>query len=326
MKRRKDYVDDGIAAGMASLKNPVIDPIKAAIRRKEIAFAWSIGDIRGSFIVLSMRALALLVIGVLTSQLAICQLPQPIMINGLPLGKRAITISQQTWFYEDPSTDTLQPFTSIRHQRFIPLSVAPQIRGHNDRIKATRIVWLRFQLVNSHPTDTLRLWYEQGTHAISTLYDSAGKLLGQTGLFRRQPGSWPQNLPLVVPPKTRETYYVRLIDYIRVFTTESDLIRTPLGYAEAKDQEANRTKWLLIAMAMIVGCLLLMSLYTLFQYYLNRDRAYLYYALDWFLLDCKICRQSSFVGIGTRCFASIISPELDLYLLFSEFFLCPSDP
>ncbi|GAB3691350.1 hypothetical protein GCM10027592_09310 [Spirosoma flavus] len=32
-------------------------------------------------------------------------------------------------------------------------------------------------------------------------------------------------------------------------------------------------------MAMIVGCLLLMSLYTLFQYYLNRDRAYLYYAL-----------------------------------------------
>ncbi|QHW00034.1 histidine kinase [Spirosoma endbachense] len=224
-----------------------------------------------------MRGFKLLLIGLLLSRLAICQ---PIILHGQPAAKQEINIRQQTWFYEDPASDTLQAFASVRHQHFVPLSVSavPMLLGHNYHIKSTRIIWLRFQLVNTHPTDTVRLWYEPGTHAISTLYDSTGRLMAQTGLFRRQSDSWPENLPLRVSPEKSITYYVRLIDYIRVFATESDLLRTPLGYSERKVTEASRTKWLLIAMAMIVGCLLLMSLYTLFQYYLNRDRAYLYYA------------------------------------------------
>jgi signal transduction histidine kinase len=225
-----------------------------------------------------MRGFTLLFVGLLLSRLAICQ---PILLHGQPASKPEINIRQQTWFYEDPASDTLQTIASVRHQHFGSLSLlaVPKILGHNYHIKSTRIIWLRFQLVNTHPTDTVRLWYEPGTHAISSLYDSSGRLLAQTGLFRRQSDSWPEDLPVRILPKTSSMYYVRLIDYIRVFATESDLLRTPLGYAERKVIEASRTKWLSIAMAMMVGCLLLMSVYTLFQYYLNRDRAYLYYAL-----------------------------------------------
>ncbi|MBD2705764.1 histidine kinase [Spirosoma sp. BT702] len=225
-----------------------------------------------------MRGFTLLFVGSLLSRLAI---GQPIILHGQPTSKHEINIRQQTWFYEDPASDTLQTFASVRHQHFVPLSESdlPKILGHNYHIKSTRIIWLRFQLVNTHPTDTVRLWYEQGTHTISTLYDSSGRFIAQTGIFRRKSDSWPENLPIRVLPQKSITYYVRLIDYIRVFSTDSDLLRTPLGYAERTVTEASRTKWLSIAMAMIVGCLLLMSLYTLFQYYLNRDRAYLYYAL-----------------------------------------------
>jgi hypothetical protein len=226
-----------------------------------------------------MRTFALVFTGLLISCWSFCQTPGPIVFNGQPVSEQGIDISRQTWFYEDPATDTLQTLASVRQQRFIPQMVAPKIHSHGDLIKSTRIVWLRFQLVNTHATDTIHVWYEPGVHALSTLYDSSGRLIDRSGFFARFSGNWPRSLSILVPPQSGSVYYVRLIDYIRVFPTDSDLIYTPESYALAKIREFSITKWLLVAMSMIVGCILLMGLYTLFQYYLNRDTTYLYYAL-----------------------------------------------
>lgn len=226
-----------------------------------------------------MRTFALVFTGLLISCWAFCQTPGPIVFNGQPVSERGIDISRQTWFYEDPATDTLQTLASVRHQRFIPLSVAQKVQSSGELIKSTRIVWLRFQLVNTHATDTVHVWYEPGIHALSTLYNSSGRSIDRSGFFAGPPGNWPRSLSLLVPPQSGSVYYVRLIDYIRVFPTDANLIYTPESYALAKVRESSLTKWLLVAMAMIVGCILLMGLYTLFQYYLNRDTTYLYYAL-----------------------------------------------
>ena len=226
-----------------------------------------------------MRTFAVFLVGLLMSQSVVAQTLEPVVFSEQPITDKALSISRQTLFYEDPANDTLQSLSSVRTKRFIPLSVAPKIRSHGDLIKSKRIVWLQFQLVNTHSTDTLQLWYDPGVHAISTLYESSGRLLDKGGFFTGMHRGWPWSVSLVIPPQSNKTYYVRLIDYIRVFPTDADLIYSPQGYARAQAQEARLTKWLLVTMAMIVGCLLLMGFYTLFQYYLNHDTTYLYYAL-----------------------------------------------
>lgn len=228
-----------------------------------------------------MRSFAILFILVLLSRVAVGQPPKPIIFNGQPAGEQGIDIRQQTWFYEDPANDTIQMLASVRNQRFIPLTVAPKIYSHGDRIKSTRIVWLRFQLTNRHPRDTVHIWYEPGTHALSTLYEASGKLIDKSGFFVKSAviWSWPRGLSVILPPQSTKTYYVRLLDYIRVFPTDSDLIYSPLAYARAQIREFGLTRWLLITMILIIGCLGLMCLYTSFQYYLNRDKTYLFYAL-----------------------------------------------
>ncbi|HEY0111194.1 MAG TPA: histidine kinase, partial [Fibrella sp.] len=225
-----------------------------------------------------MRRLTIVLLGLGLPLLAVAQLPGPLVLDGQPRVEQSFEVTRHTLYYEDPAIDTLQSLASVRTKRFIPLTMAPQVRSHGENIKSTRIIWLQFQVANTHSSDTLRLWYDPGVHAISSLYDSAGIVIGRAGLFtsRAEPI---QFLPLIVPPRSTKLYFVRTIDYVRVLMYDSNRIYTPEGSALARVQEASLTKWLLVTMSMSIGCLLLMGLYILFQYYMNRDTAYLFYAL-----------------------------------------------
>lgn len=200
---------------------------------------------------------------------------QPITFHGQPSTRKGIDISKQTTFYEDQSDDTLNRISDICTQKFLPI-VSNWNPTLNDFAKATKISWKRFEIANIHASDTVHLWYNAGIHATLSLYDDNGKLIGKGGLFAQSYGH-AGTIAITIPPLSHKWYYVRVIDYVRVFAYESDLLYTPQGLDAHMAHEALLIKWLLVAMSMIAGSLLLMGLYTLFQYYFNRDAAYLYY-------------------------------------------------
>lgn len=211
--------------------------------------------------------------------------------------EQGISIEPYALFYENPSGDTTQPLWQVAQQRFTPAASASGIKFmHNRQMKRTsQVVWLQFRLANTHPTDTLQLWYAGGPHAYLSLYLKSGgafNYLAKGGMCTvpvNQPLG-PFALPLIVPPLTTNHYFVRVTDYLLLFEKIAGSIYTKQSYQGYLLTETTNIRWLFFAMAMIIGCLLLMSLYSFYQYYLNRDKAFLYYSLYAVLAFCWILK------------------------------------
>lgn len=182
-----------------------------------------------------------------------------------------------TTFYEDHSGDTL-PLSEIRRQQFRPFAEKPD--GRTDFAKRTVLItYLRFTLRNTHPTDTLRVMHQTGTHGLITLY-SDNQVVGQTGI-----GLPPQRRPdrfallLSVPPDTERTYMVRIMDYYWSPTPVWSKLSTIPASTATEFGIYAISKWVLLAtMSLLAGCLLFMSFFALYSFLLTRDRAFLYYA------------------------------------------------
>ena len=213
-------------------------------------------------------------------------------LYGQPKLAQGISIEPYALVYEDPSVDTTQPLSEVMKQSFIPFALSP-VSKYNKTIQMKRtsqVVWLQFKITNTHPSDTIHLWYDCGPHAVASLYSEAnGKLtyLESSGLctpVKEQLAIL--GMPLVIPPHTTHSYFVRIADYILLLSPVIGTIHTTETYQAFLLTDNSKNKWVFFLMPMLIGCLLLMSLYTFFQYILNRDKAFLFYALYAVLAFC----------------------------------------
>ena len=220
------------------------------------------------------------------------QVPPSLRFHYQPVLEQGISIEPYAWYYENPLGDTTQPLSNVAQQPFQPLSSSPHATFHNNRQmeRTSQVVWLQFRITNAHPTDTLRLWYGEKVHAFLTLYRN------DNGSFTRLAdgsiGSSPKKsaLPLLIPPNTTHHYFVRVADYYIVIESVAGAIHTKESYERHLLAEAENRKLLFIAMMMIIGCLLLMSLYAFFQALLTRDKAFLFYGIYASLALCWILK------------------------------------
>ncbi|MHA4846588.1 sensor histidine kinase [Flavitalea antarctica] len=204
---------------------------------------------------------------------------QPILTNGIPVKPHAL-------FYENFTGDTTQPLDEINKSRFISgASMAGTEFINNRQMKRTsQVVWLQFLVSNSHPIDTLRLWYRGGVHAYLSLYKKSGSsldVLSHAGMCSvgQSVHLDPYSMRLEIPPLSTNHYFVRVADYLLLFDDIAGSIHTNETYQSNLLDEANNAKWLAFVMAMIIGCLTLMSMHSFYQYYLNGDKSFLYYAI-----------------------------------------------
>ncbi|NIJ52364.1 sensor histidine kinase [Dyadobacter arcticus] len=257
-----------------------------------------------------MRLVILIVLGLIA--LVDRSRSQSSTFYGQPSGSSGIDIREQTWVYENLLNDTLADIAAVSRKSFTPLVSIPENLTYNDFDNATKIVWKRFDIKNLHPKDTLQLWYNAGAHAILSVYNNKGNLIAKGGLFAGG-GAGAGTMPLTVLPNSESRFYVRAIDYVRVFSYPSDILYTPEGYSTFLAQEVIQVKWISIAISMIAGCLLLMGLFTLFQYYLNRDLTYLYYAIYTFVSLAWIVKMVDyrlFLGLAPATFPQLTHPCL----------------
>lgn len=216
----------------------------------------------------------------------LAQSPPPLIFNGQPVLEDGISIEPYALYYENPSGDTLQSLSQVARQAFRPIAGTSLTKFSSARqMKQTsQVLWLKFQIRNSSPMDTLHLWYYTGPHALSTLYLNKGtdfSYIGKGGIStiagNKELG--PFAIPMEVLPDATNTYFLRIADYLVVLDKAVSTINTTESYRKILLNEAYNIKWLFFTMAMIIGCLMLISLYAFFQYLLGRDKAYFYYGL-----------------------------------------------
>lgn len=225
------------------------------------------------------------------------QLPRALSFQGQPSLQQGIPIETYTLFYENPTGDTSQlPNNSIQ-RLFIPASSAGATKFINNRQmnRTSQVVWLQFRLSNTHPLDTLKLWYNGRAHAYLSLYqkvDDTLNLLARGGLCTVSNNQILDKfaLPLFVPPNTTNHYFVRVADYLLLFDKVPGVLHSTESYQASLIRNYSNITWLFFILSMVIGCLLLMSLNSLYQYFLTRDKAFLYYAMYAALAFCWIVK------------------------------------
>lgn len=224
---------------------------------------------------------------VIYTRTVVAQLLPEIFFHGQPLLEQGIPVEPYALFYEDPDGDTLKPLSVIEQQAFLPPEEVPQVRGRNARQmpKTRQVIWMQFKVANTHPTDTLHLVYAGGIQAVYTLYMKSGESfqnLGNGGLC--VPASEQIHgygfKSLIIPPQTSRHYFVRVANYLLRLDNIAGQLHTRQSFQWTVSTYALiAERWLFAAMAIMLGCLLLMCGYSAFQYFLTRDLAFLYYTL-----------------------------------------------
>ncbi len=227
----------------------------------------------------------LLVMGMLFGSLNAWAQGSPVVFDGQPVTKHGLDIRPYSQFFADSSSETPPSLAWVQQQPFQEFKSGLQYRWDSGDLRRSRQqAWLRFSITNTNSTDTIRLLAHTGVHADITQYELSrtdAPNLSRGGFLWR----WdirplgPMAFPVVVPPQATRHYYIRVVDLFQSFDEFKLMLFTH------QDFELWNAYWVQIAailfgtMAMMLGCLLLMSTYTLYQYYLNRDQTFLYYAL-----------------------------------------------
>jgi signal transduction histidine kinase len=204
---------------------------------------------------------------------------KPIVVQGTPDWKEGIDISESIVFYEDKERTllTLEQVQQLQNLR-------PYAEKRNERLTNSDVAvmrtWLKFVVQNTHPTDTARLVYNMGAHAQGFVYRDS-QLVYTGGMRYVAEGYVPHvsYLDILVPPHSIHTYWLQVTDIeVSVMPILAELHTQHTATRMFANTETNY-KLLFFVMSILVGCLLFMTLYSLYHFWLTRDTVFGYYAL-----------------------------------------------
>ena len=215
---------------------------------------------------------------------------QPIVLNGQPNWKEGINIANNTLAYEEVS-DTALSLTDIQQKTFLPFKESDYRFAQKPRI----VQWLKFKIINTSNSDSLHLILDLDAHFLVQLYQE-NILLQTKGTILEKSQADHFGLHFSIPPKAVYTYYARMEERIRYLTPFYIHLETPDSYFNLLNEQLFRERWLRFALPLMTGVLLVVFTFGLFQYYLLKDKAFLYYfiyALSAFLL-CFLWMEERF--------------------------------
>jgi sensor histidine kinase YesM len=238
-------------------------------------------------------------LGVLLLCVNICNAQQPVILNGQPNWQTGMDIEKYTLTYEDVSERPLS-LNEVQQQSFLSFRETNYRYAKNPRI----VQWLKFKISNTSKTDTIHLILNLNVHYILRLYQQNVLLVSKGISTEKKIADW-TGLDFSIPPQTAYTYYASMEEHIRYLTPVFVRLETAGTYFQWWDTIHYEERWLRFVLPLMAGILLLISIFGLYQYYLLKDKAFLYYffyALSAFLL--------SVYYIDTRSHLSFLSQGL----------------
>ena len=244
----------------------------------------------------------------------------PLILNGQPDWKNSFDLAPYTYSYQELSDSPLS-FSDTKQKTFLPFK-------ENDYryAKSPRIVqWLKFTISNENKTDTIHLILNLNSHYLLQLY--SGDLLvvtRGTGIKTNEANHF--GLPFILLPSETHTYYAKIEEHIRVLTPLYVHLETRESYFSQLSNDIFQERWLRFVLPLMAGMLLLISIFGLFQYYLIRDKAFLYYFIyafagflfSFYLLEDRIYLSLLSSGIREICDSFLIAIIIGGYVFFVD--------
>lgn len=203
-----------------------------------------------------------------------CFAQDTIKLNGQPKWNYSWDIADYCLFYEEISDQPLA-FESIKKQHFI--SYRKDLRELKHSNRPVIIQWLKFTIYNLSATDTIDLRVAVSPHYYTRLYID-NHLKGLSGAYETNDNqALRRGMTVSITPRTTITCMVRTEDRQAQLVPPAIKLQTPYMSASRGYEAINTDRYLFLTMAILCGCLLFISIFAIYQYYLYRDVAFIWY-------------------------------------------------
>ena len=203
-----------------------------------------------------------------------CLAQDTIKLTGQPRWEKAFDIADHCLFYEE-TTDQPLTFEAVKKHAFIPYR--KEFRELEYANRPLIIQWLKFTISNTSQTDTIKLKLDVSAHYFTRLYNNK-KVIALGGAYQTKlPISWRSGMELNVPPDFTINYLVRTEDRKAQLIPPHIYLKTPYVAVNESAVDVFTDRYLFLIMGLLCGCMLFISLYAIYQYYLYRDTAFIWY-------------------------------------------------
>lgn len=201
---------------------------------------------------------------------------QAIVFKGQPKTDQAFDIIKQCLFYDDISGDTLS-FERIKSKKFIP--VPPAYLSFKVSKQSLIVNWLKFKIQNTRQSDTLKLILNCNVHNKTIVYQN-NQRLNQTSTYQQSKNYLDRfGVAMSIAPGQTNTYWVQILEQVNYLMPIGATLYTPKLYMQELLKDYDRAQYLFVFMSMIMGVFSFMSAFAFYQYFLQKDMAFLYYAI-----------------------------------------------
>jgi sensor histidine kinase YesM len=209
-----------------------------------------------------------------------CAAQDTLVLNGQPNWKQSLDIAYNCFIFQETG-DTALSFKEAQKQFFVPYRNEWQKQKFSNR--PLIIQWKKFTVRNTSVTDTLFL--SLGTvHYFTRLYDDKG-LIARSGAyetkgFYRTGNSYSYErvqLPVVIPPQTTSTYWLRTEDRQNQLIPPIVYLSTKFTSMAEEVHSGFGARYLFLVLAAMAGCFFFIGIFAAYNYYLYRHVSFIWY-------------------------------------------------
>jgi signal transduction histidine kinase len=212
--------------------------------------------------------------------IGICAAQDTLVLNGQPNWKQSLDIADNCFIYQE-TADTALSFEAVKKQVFVPYRNEWRQQKFGNR--PLIIQWKKFTVRNTSGTDTLNLSIST-VHYFTRLY-TGNELIAKSGAYETRgyqpPGSTGAydrgRLPVIVPPQSTITYWVRTEDRQNQLIPPLIYLETRFTGFAAEVESTFAARYLFLVLACMAGCFLFIGIYAAYNYYLYRHVSFLWY-------------------------------------------------
>ena len=237
-----------------------------------------------------------------------CAAQDTLLLNGQPNWKQSLDIADNCFIYQETADKALS-FEEAKKQVFVPYKNEWRQQKFSNR--PLIIQWKKFTVRNISATDTVNLSIST-VHYFTRLYTD-NELIARSGAYETKRDLPPGvtsgyergRLPVIVPPQTSTTYWLRTED------RQSQLI-PPIIYLETKftgmAEEVKSVfgaRYLFLILAVMAGCFFFIGIYAAYNYYLYRHASFIWY-ICYTIAAFFSCLHWMDIRLGMFMFSSLL--------------------
>ncbi len=203
-----------------------------------------------------------------------------LVLNGQPNWQKSLDIADNCFIYQETG-DTALSIDEIQKKIFVPYR--NEWRKQRLSNRPLIIQWKKFTVSNISASDTINLSIST-VHYFTRLY-VGNQLVARSGAYEIRgllpPGATSAyergRLPVIVPPKTTTTFWLRTEDRQNQLIDPIIFLETKFTGMADEVSSGFGARYLFLLLAAMVGCFFFIGIFAAYNYYLYRDISFIWY-------------------------------------------------